>query len=240
MRYLLAATFSVLAISSTHALNIPNPTLDKYEVVKSIVLTTPTDLDDSSDWWYKFATTLTSSDSGIVPITLRVTGNGGDITTANRTIRAIEDYKSRGGIVNMTVIGPTISAHAFLLCYASNLKFEPYTTATFHGTGVYVSHLFGLITYRSRTDAVEGVVEEQKSLEDCVKVGLLTSADVKSIVTGHRIVLISDRDGNIKKLVLDDFDTGTVNILRYTLDILIYLLVFVVLAWLFRYIVLED
>ncbi len=146
--------------------------------------------------------------TAIPVITFKVQGYGGIVLVANEFAQAVSDAVKAGKIINMDIIGPSYSAHAFITCYASKVSIREGAGLMFHSVAVFRETLFGLIQYAdSATDPTTAAAQDTM-FNQCISKGILTPIDVKYIKADGD-VFITNVGGKILKTYMADPYRGT-------------------------------
>lgn len=145
-----------------------------------------------------------AQDAGIKRVILRIQGLGGIMLSANNLAHAIQSAQKDGVIIDMEVIGPAYSAHAYITCFSNKTTIEEGASLMFHGAGHGDSILFGLIQFTSRDLDAASKASEQYMLQQCKTKGVLTDQNIVDI-NNNKEVTISKLDG---KLIIDTRDAS--------------------------------
>ncbi len=211
-------SFSNVVFSETIQLNIPKY-IKELTTVRMLVPTfIDSDIEENSNFpiWRTFANELLNP-NGVKDIEFIWMGNGGSSYTSKMFIYALQEAnKDLTKKISFIVIGPAISAHAFILCHAKNYKFLPGSSITFHSASrgpkpsLLVRLKYWLFGDINREYLGIGDLEEKllinESENQCVTAGFLTKEDVNQIENHHKRVILYPENGKFKKVILEDFD----------------------------------
>lgn len=146
-------------------------------------------------------------DTQATKITLRVEGIGGIVLIGQPFIREIQDAQKNGKTINMDIIGPAYSMHAFITCYADKVSVRPGASIMFHSMGQSQSYLFGLVTTKNIKLDKSSEIMQDAFFGQCIKNKILTGADADYIKKGGDVI-ISNVDGILIKSREMDVEGG--------------------------------
>lgn len=164
--------------------------------------------------WYKIEDLLLQATN--TTFVLRVSGMGGDALMLNDFIRAIQEAQQHGNTVNMNIIGPSASAHAFITCFANTVTIQDGASLLFHQAYGMSSLFFGFVEIRELASdpLIMGISDFM--LNTCVANGRLTAQDVKTIRSGDDVILVRNGDNLVKLYKADN-----ASIMNYTIPMLL-------------------
>jgi hypothetical protein len=169
----------------------PVPTIPA--LIQELSIDVPPVITGSDPFFVKLGAFLNGS---LAPksITLKITGVGGEAMVGNKFIRDIISAQEKGVSVNMRVVGPAYSMHAFLVCFANKVTLDDGATLMFHSVYVMKTHLFGLVHIRDTSLDPASEASQDFFLNKCKEVGRLTDADIKVIKAGGDVFI--SHEGN--------------------------------------------
>ena len=197
-----------------------------------LVLVTPnTFLDqDEADWQELYDKMNSTNAKNII---LQVQGFGGDIIYGNKLINTIRNVQQHNKHVTVDLIGPAISMHAMVSCYADCITFEDGGSLLFHPGGNYHSLVFGYVSWEdySLTPAEEVLVRSM--LMQCRAKGILNSAQIYNILNQSGAYLIWKHNNRLySERIADPMGVHVIADTIIALIITILLIGFVL--WFFR------
>lgn len=208
-------------IGSVMAAQQPEKDAMKLLEPQAVTIDTPDDfMSNSESFWIMFNQFLRGTD--IKTVELIVTGFGGNVSLLNRTVQAIQDYQKAGGKIIMRVIGPTISAHAILLCYADTIIIDDGGSYSFHQMRSYFE-LFGGLLVVPGAVITEANPLQHAMLNKCVKSKLITKEDLLLVLSGNRVAYMNYGNGNMQKAVIDEQSAVIMSVLSFSANALLSL-----------------
>ncbi len=129
-------------------------------------------------------------------INLEIQGFGGDVFEMNKFIQSVKYAQARGKIINMIVVGPSYSAHAFITCYANKVVLKPEGALMFHQMKQEQSFLF--IRYGTVVTDAAALSLQDAVLDKCVASSRLNKSDVLAILNDSEVT-ITQKNGEIIK-----------------------------------------
>lgn len=161
----------------------------------SVTVTVPqTFMGEDIAKWDDLSTSIRQAQ--VKTINLEIQGFGGDVFAMNRFIAAVKYAQQHGHIINMTVVGPSYSAHANIVCYANSVTIKPEGSLMFHQMKSGES-LAGVDYEIVPTDA-PSLALQTAVFDQCVSVGRLTKQDVVAIMNDEEVT-ITHKDGKLFK-----------------------------------------
>lgn len=128
-------------------------------------------------------------------IVLYITGVGGAGLSGQNFISLLQEAKATGHKIEMRVVGPAYSMHAFITCFASKLTITQGSFLMFHNGSVSVSLLHGLIKYQDASPDVDMIIMQNYWLKQCEQSKVLTPEDSKIIRNGGQVYIFVDEAG---------------------------------------------
>lgn len=122
-------------------------------------------------------------------VTFLVQGQGGVALYGQELMKAIKAAQENGAIVNMRVIGPAYSMHAYITCVANKVELEDGAAVMFHGIATQNSFLYGLIQYEDRNQDPSTVAEQDWFFRECKKTGRLNDEQITAIKEGKTVTI---------------------------------------------------
>lgn len=179
---------------------------------KSITLITPVVFGDESDW-NNIIVALRNLNFGD-QLNLEVNGFGGLQNLETRIGYYIDKAKKRGAIVNMKLVGEAHSAHAYLLCHASNFTMEDNSGMMFHNPLFFDSYFFGLIPYRNQSinDNINKVLH-YNAIKKCKDAKMLSNQDIEDMNNNLRVIYVK-KDGVIERSTNYEPETGILYLVK--------------------------
>lgn len=152
--------------------------------------------------WKSIEAGIASADN-TVTIVLQTQGVGGVVYLMNEFVNEIKNAQDRGVVINMDVMGPAASAHAFMTCYANNVHIREGASLLFHEPYAEGSALNGLVTWRDTMSDPANTTLEDSFYTQCIKAGRLTKQDVIDIKAGSDVI-IANQGGKLMHIVSHD------------------------------------
>lgn len=219
---------AILGISSSHAADLPknnplnvapliyNPMdVDQVERSNKVTIDLPSAFEEGQQQeWVEISQTLRTAVN--TEFTLRVTGMGGEALMLNNFIRALQDSQAKGNIVNMDIIGPAASAHAFITCFANKVTLRDGASLLFHQAYGMSSLFFGLVQVRELASEPMIMAISNLMLNTCVKNGRLTLKDVQVIKSGDDVTIVKEGAKYVKL-----YSSDGASIINYTIPSLV-------------------
>lgn len=142
-------------------------------------------------------------------LVINIQGYGGRADLMNTVMTAIEEAEKKGIKIQMNVIGPAASAHAFLTCSTpSNVHINPRGALMFHSPGILKS-IFGLSVYKTTgmPDKLIPTAVNEALFNTCIANNKLSKEQVNAIKAGAMVEIVYDGSGTLIAVVEDDADS---------------------------------
>lgn len=142
---------------------------------------------------------------------INIQGYGGRADLMNSVMTAIEEAEKKGIIIKMNVIGPAMSAHAFLTCATkSKVEVNPRGALMFHSLGVLRS-ILGLSYYKTAglPDKLIPTATNEGLFNSCLMTNKLSKDQVTALKKGAMLEIVYDAQGNLISVIEDDEDNFT-------------------------------
>ena len=137
-------------------------------------------LDENKKEWARLEEDISSSWSK--NIVLLWQGEGGSVLIGAEFIQTIRQAQQEGKMITLNLIGPAVSMHAFVGCYADRIIYQDGASLNFHA----IKAGDGYIT---AADAAFWN-EEMSWYARCKDKGLLSTQNIVDIMVNHKMVTI--------------------------------------------------
>lgn len=180
--------------------------------------------------WEAIIQGLATLKSGDV-VTFNVTGFGGEVIEGNRVVNAIVEAEKRGVTVNMDVVGPAYSMHAYITLFADKVILESNGGLMFHEMSSQETFL-RLIPYRVTSLDPASRQLEIYFLHQGLLTQRLTKEDVDAILDGKDVYKTRYLD-RIRTDIVED-DLGAINVIESILILLLKIVSAVIVVGLLK------